>query len=121
MIPWPFLFCQKPIVSAPVFVPQIVTEDDDVWSEMAAVLSYSTHLPGVTVMLREYLNTPAVHVIVSPPSVAAVVLAVQMLAVVASSTPNSTCGPLLNVSYTFCGLPSTVVGVVKSTPAVPEA
>src|SRR5947207_694552 len=102
MMPCPFLFCQKPMVSAPVLAkPQISTEELALWlvSVIVAVLEYVTQFL-TTAMLRVYANAPKDgDVIVNPPSVAAVVLGVVVL-VRAFTVPSVIAAPPLNVSVT---------------------
>src|ERR1051325_3657036 len=76
MIPWPFLFCQKPMVSAPVLVLQTVTVWLEFWPvcTIVAPLGGAADEPGaelgaVCEYVNEWLVKGCVVVPVSVPSV----------------------------------------------------
>src|ERR1700719_909607 len=100
MIPWPFLFCQKPIVRAPVCSLQISTVTGGVVIEKlspvtVAVVENEAHVPPVIVTF----------------SVTVYVWSVNGLVSVAVNVPSVTGLPPLKVSVTvtllltFVGLP----------------
>ena len=109
MIPWPFLFCQKPIVRAPVSggMRQTLTVCD---AEPVAGPSLAVKLAVFGTETQSCTGAGTVRVYVK----VRVAKGVVFVAVTVPSRP-------AKVSVTVMVEFTSVVGVVKSTPAVPLA